>query len=98
MIHFYLLLPKENVKNIEVVNSYYLQYYILIYFIYFNRYNIIIYNQWGLFIFNNEIEPHNLLLSTTQNTRSLHCTSTFCSLPSCILIEYLVMNSPIQTT
>lgn len=45
VIDFYLLLPKENIKNIKLVNNYYLQYCILLVrFIYFNKHNLITYN------------------------------------------------------
>lgn len=61
----YLFLSKKNLENIKIINNYYLQCYLLIQFIYFNKHNLIIYNQLKFLVFDNEMGLHNLLLFIT---------------------------------
>lgn len=93
MTDLYFLLLKKNLENIELANGYYLYYYLLVYFIYLNKQYLITYNELKLSVSSHKIGSHNLLLSTTQNTRPSHCTSTFCLSQSFIFIEYPVMSS-----
>lgn len=93
MTNLYLFLLKENQENIELANSYYLTYYLLICFIYFNKHSLIICDQLELLAFSNEIGPYDLLLFIIQNIRLSYYTSIFHLLLSSISIVHLVMSS-----